>query len=201
MKLIEKNNYSFKAQSDKFIGWNVFKCNLFEEAFNRYDLFFNIAKVHLKPLFENTENELAIGEYGRLREDECNYDEIKLTIIFNLDGVFFEAHYIINIANGEVTFDMDKPLICKEDYVIPNDTDGGLTELIKEKMEAGNRLVAVDGERFDEYFSNKYLSTFIDYVEYLENTVLVDKCKDCAYKRPYRLSGFCKELYVKNRCV
>ncbi|HEY5536484.1 MAG TPA: hypothetical protein VIL99_16310 [Ignavibacteria bacterium] len=123
MKILEKNNYSFKAHSDKFIGWNVFKCNLFDEDYNPYDLYFNIATKHLKPLFETTDNELAIGEYGRLREyensDECNYDEIKLTIVFNLDGIFFEAEYLINVATGVVELRMDKPLICVKDFIVP----------------------------------------------------------------------------------
>ena len=176
MKLIEKGKYDFKAQSDKFIGWNLFKCGLFDEEYNRYDLFFNIAKEHLKPLFSTTDNELAIGEYGRIREyensDEANYDEIKLTIVFNLDGIFFEAHYGINIANGVVDFAMDKPMICVKDFVAPEDMDAGLAELIKEKMEAGNRLVLVDDARFDKYCSDKLLSTFIDYVGYLEELVV-----------------------------
>lgn len=199
MKLIEKGSYTFKAQSDKFVGWNVFKCNLFDEEYNRYDLFFNIAKEHLKPLFSTTDNELAIGEYGRL-SDGFNYDELRLTIVFNLDGIFFEAHYGINIANGVVDFEMDKPIICVKDFVVPEDMDCDLAELIKEKMKTGNRLVLVDDARFDKYCSNKFLSTFIDYVGYLEELVPVDKCNDCAYARPYMLSGVCKELYAKNRC-
>ncbi|HEY5123701.1 MAG TPA: hypothetical protein VIK14_08200 [Ignavibacteria bacterium] len=178
MELLEKNNFAFKALSEKFIGWNAFKCGLFDEDYNPYDLYFNIATVHLKPLFETTDNELAIGEYGRLREyensDECNYDEIKLTIVFNLEGVFFEAHYVINIANGEVAFEMDKPIICVKDFIVPADMDSGLAELIKEKMKTDNRLVSIDDARFDAYFSEKFLSTFIDYVGYLEELVPVE---------------------------
>jgi len=204
MKILEKRNYSFKAQSDKFIGYNVFKCNLFNEPFNRYDLFFTISIEHINPLFGSMNDDLMIGEYGKLRDydpdEKFNDDDVKLTMVFNLDGIFFEAHYVININNGEVSFEMDKPMICKEDFKIPNSMEDGLAKLIKEKMEAGNRLVSIDDERFDKYYSDKFLSLFIDYVEYLENIILVDKCKDCAYKRPYRLSGFCKELYVKNEC-
>jgi len=203
MEIFEKQIYSFKAQSDKFIGYNPFKCNLFNEPFNRHDLFFTISIEHINPLFGSTNDDLMIGEYGELRdyypEEKLNDDEIKLTMVFNLDGLFFEARYVININTGEVSFDMDKPMICKEDFKIPSSMENELAALIKEKMEAGNRLVSIDDERFDKYYSDKFLSTFIDFVEYLENIILVDKCKDCVYKRPYRLSGFCKKLYVENR--
>lgn len=205
MKLIEKDIFSFKAQSDKLIGWNVFKCNLFDEAFNRYDLFFTISNVHLNLLFGTTEDDLMIGEYGKLRDynpgEKYNDDEVKLTMVFNLDGIFFEAHYVINIVNGEVTFAMDRPSIMREDFVALEDMDAELVELINDKMKADKHLALIDDARFDAYFSEKFLNTFIDYIGYLEELVAVDKCKDCAYKRTYRLSGFCKELYVKNRCI
>ncbi|HEY5534615.1 MAG TPA: hypothetical protein VIL99_06765, partial [Ignavibacteria bacterium] len=130
-----------------------------------------------------------------------NYDEIKLTIVFNLDGIFFEAHYVINFANGEVAFEMDKPMICVKDFMVPADIDSGLAELIKEKMKTDNRLVSIDDERFDKYYSEKFLPIFIDYVEYLENLTFGDKCKECIHLYNYNLnhSDGCKELFVRNR--
>ncbi len=121
-------------------------------------------------------------------------------MVFNLDGLFFEARYVININTGEVSFNMDKPMIVVEDFKYPEDMDKGLTELIKEKMRAYEKILHIDDTRFDKYCSDKFLTKFLEYVVYLENIALVDKCKDCIYKIPYRLSGFCKELYVKNEC-
>ena len=192
MKILEKHNYEFKAQLDKQERLYSIKCILLEKDTDPDELCYKIKTEHLKPLFGTIDNELMTGEYEN--------DSMYLSMVFRVEGVFFEAHYVINIANGEVTFEMDKPLICKEDFELPDDINGDLTELIKQKMEAGDRLVSVDDKRFDKYCSDKYLEAFIDYVKYLENIVLIDKCEDCAYKRPYRMSGFCKELYVKNRC-
>jgi len=161
MKILEKNNYSFTGQSDKLIGWNNF--GLFEDD---HDEFFVIKQEHLQPLFGTTDNELAIGEYGN--------NELKLTIVFNLDGIFFEAGYLINLATGVVEFKMDKPMICVKDFVMPADMDPALAGLINDKIKTDKYLVLIDDAELDKYFSDKYLGTFEDYVGYLEGLVSVD---------------------------
>ena len=203
MKIIEKHNYSFKAMSDKLIGWNVFKCNLFDGPFNKYDLFFEISDKHKKAILNSISDDMMIGEYGKLRDydsdEKYNDDEIKLTMVFNQDGIFFEACYFINIATGEVTFEMDKPTIDVKNFVAPDNMDEALVESIEEKIKADKWTVAIEDEKFDEYCSCKFLGAFIDYVKYLEGLVLKDKCNDCAYKCTYNLRRECKELYVKNK--
>lgn len=204
MKILEKHNYEFKAQSDKLIGWNVFKCNLFDEPFNKYDLFFELSDRHKKEILNSTSDDLIIGEYGKLRDygpdEKYNDDELKLSMVFNRDGIFFESHYVINISNGLVSFKMDKPIIVVKDFIATDDMDEALVDLIKEKITTDKWTIAVENEKFYKYCSGKFIEQFIDYVKYLEELVLADKCKDCAGKYKYTLSGFCKDLYIKNGC-
>lgn len=164
MKILEKSNYDFKAQLDNPERLYSIKCILLEKDSGPDELNHKIKTEHMKPLFGTTDNELAIGEYGK--------NELILTIVFNLDGIFFEAGYKINVVTGDIEFKMDKPMICVKDFVVPEDMDGDLAELIKEKMEAGNRLVVVDDTCFDKYYSEKFMSTFIDYVGYLEEMLV-----------------------------
>jgi len=192
MKLLEKNNYAFKAQLDNLEKLYSIKCVLLENDTDPDELFHKIKTEHLTPLFGTTDNELMTGEV----DDNSVY----LSMVFRMEGVFFEAGYMINIMTGEIEFKMDRPMICVKDFVMLADMDTCLVELIKEKMKTDKHLVLIDDARFDSYFSEKFLSTFIDYLGYIEELVSVDKCKDCIYWYQYRLSGFCKELYVRNRC-
>lgn len=202
MKILEKNIYSFKAKSDKLIGWNVFKCNLFDGPFNKYDLFFEISDRHKKAILNSTCDDMMIGEYGKLREydsgEKFNDDELKLSMVFNQDGMFFEACYFINIATGEVMFEMDKPMIDVKNFVAPGNMDETLVDSIKAKIKADKWMALIEDKKFDEYCSCKFLSAFIEYVKYLEDLILEDKCNNCVYKCTYNLRRECKELYVKN---
>jgi len=166
MKILEKNNYEFNAQFDNPEKLYSIKCILLEKDTDPDELFHKIKTEHLKPLFGTNDNELMIGEI----DDNSVY----LSMVFRVEGVFFEAGYMINVATGVVEFKMDRPMICVKDFVMPADIITDLSELIKEKMKTDKHLVLIDDVRFDTYFSEKFLSAFIDYVGYLEELVLVD---------------------------
>lgn len=193
MKILEKHNYEFKAQLDKLERLYSIKCILLEKNTDPVELYYKIKAEHLKPLFGTIDNELMTGEIEN--------DSVYLSMVFRVEGVFFESAYNINLVTGEVMFFMDRPSIMKEDFVAPKDMDVGLAERIKEIMTPDKLMETLNDERFDKYYSDKFLSTFIDYVGYLEELVSVNKCQDCIYAHQYRLSGFCKELFVKNRCI
>ncbi len=193
MKILEKHNYEFTTQFDNPERLYSIKCILLEKDTDPDEMNHKIKTEHLKPLFGTTDNEMMTGDIEN--------NSIYFSMVLRVKGVFFEAGYKINVVTGNIEFKMDRPMICVKDFVISADMDAGLSEMIKEKIKTEKHLVLIDDAKLDAYFSDKFLSTFIDYVGYLEDLVQEDKCKDCAYKRPYRLSGICKELYVKNRCI
>lgn len=190
MEILEKHNYEFKVQLDNPERLYSIKCILLEKDIDPDELNYKIKTEHLQQLFGTTDNELMTGEVENT--------SVYLSMVFRVDGVFFEAAYNIDLSTGEVMFAMDRPSIMREDFLAPEDMDAGLVERIKDLMKPDKLMGCMNDEEYDKYFSNKFLSTFIDFLGYLEELVLVDKCNDCAYKRTYRLSGFCKDLYVKN---
>ncbi len=193
MKILEKHNYEFTCQFDETKKLHSLKCELLEKDSDPLEPYLKIKTEHLKPLFGTTDNEMMTGDIEN--------NSIYFSMVFRVKGVFFEAGYKINVVTGNIEFKMDRPMICVKDFVMPADMDASLSELIKEKIKTEKHLVLIDDARLDVYFSDKFLRTFIDYVGNLEELVLDDKCKDCAYKRPYRLNGLCKKLYVKNRYI
>lgn len=194
MKLLKKEINYFTGQSDKFIGWDAIKCVLLEKDST---MNLKINKEHLVPLPKISDYDTAVGE---LCFDSNNkFDTIFLSIIFKEDGMVFEAGYCINIANGEVDFQIDMPLICVKDFKVLDDMDADLTALIRNALKTNEEWITVVDQRFYKYFSEKYMNTFINYVGYLEGLASVDKCKGCVYAYKYILSGSCKEHYKKNR--
>lgn len=193
MKILEKHNFDFKAHLDNPERLYSIKCILLEKDTDPDELYYKIKSEHLKPLFGSTDNELMTGEI----DDNSVY----LSMVFRVEGVFFEVAYNIDLSTGEVMFAMNRPSIMREDFKVPQDMDAGLVERIMDLMKPDKLMECMNDEKYDIYFSNMFLSTFIDFLGYLEELVAVDKCKDCAYKRTYRLSGFCKDLYVKNRFI
>lgn len=197
MKLLKKEINYFTGQSDKFIGWKAIKCILLEKDSVLDDMHFKIKKDHLVPLPKIADYDTAVGE---LSFDSNNkFDTVFLSIIFKEDGMVFEAGYCINIANGEVEFQIDMPLISTEDFVLPADMDTDLTALIRNALKTNEEWITIEDQKFYKYFSDNYMNTFINYVGYLEGLVSVDKCKECVYAYKYILSGSCKDHFKKNR--
>ena len=118
---------------------------------------------------------------------------------FKVDGLFFESAYLIDLSTGAVRFAMDKPFIDLKEFVIPKEFEADLKERILELKGLGKMYDSINDVRLDRYFSDKYIPVFIDYVEYMEQLVKANRCNKCAKRFKYRLSGFCKELYSKNR--
>lgn len=197
MKLLKKEINYFTGQSDKFIGWDAIKCILLEKDSKLDDINFKIKKEHLFPLPKIADYDTAVGELSY--DSDNKFDTIFISIIFKEDGMVFEARYCINIANGDVEFQIDMPLISTGDFVLPADMDGDLTALIRNDLKTNEEWITIKDQRFYTYFSEKYMNTFINYMGYLEGLASVDKCKGCIYAYKYRLSGSCKEHLKKNR--
>ncbi len=189
MKILEKQNYEFKAQFDVTDKLHSLKCELLERDPDPLEPFLKIKCEHLKPLFDVQDNEFMTGEI----ENESVY----LSMVFNVDGLFFEAAYMIDLNSGEVRFVMDKPLIVKKEFVIPVEFEGDLRERIKGLTK---ELDTFNDEQIDKYFSNKYLGVFFDYAGYMERLIHANKCNECIQRFKYRLSKFCKEFYSKDKC-
>ncbi len=193
MKLLEKHNYEFSAQFDETQKLHSLKCELLKKDPDPYMQYFRIKTEHLKPLFGTTDNELMTAEY------EENKDSLYVQMTFKVDGLFFESAYLIDFNRGVVRFAMDKPLIDVKEFVIPAEFDVELKERLKELMRKDRMYDSFNDARLDQYFSDKFLGVFIDYVVYMEQLVKANRCDECAKRFKYRLSGFCKEFYSKNR--
>jgi len=188
MQLLEKHNYEFKAQFHELKNLHSLKCELLEKDPDPYELFLRIKNEHLKPLFDVQDNELMTGEI----ENESVY----IQMVLKVDGLFFEAAYMIDLNTGNIRFAMDKPLFVKNEFVIPAEFDEDLKERIKE---IAKDLDTFNDERLDKYFSGKYLKVFIDYAGYMEKLVKANRCDKCAHRFKYRLSNKCDGFYSKNR--
>jgi len=188
MIILEKHNYDFKAQLDTTNKLYSLKCELLGKDTDPFEPYLKIKKEHLKPLFDIQDNEFMTGEI----ENESVY----LSTVFKVDGLFFEAAYMIDLNTGEVRFAMDKPLIVKNEFVIPADFEEDLQERIKG---LNKELDTFNDERLDRYFSDKFLNVFIDYIGYLEQLVKTNRCNECAHRFKYTLSGKCDAFYSKNR--
>jgi len=132
---------------------------------------------------------------------EIENNSVYLSMVFRVDGVFFEASYNIDLVTGEVMFGMDRPSIMRKDFIAPMDMDAELVERIKDLMKPDKLMECMNDEMFDKYYSAKFLPVFITFVEYLENLTFVDKCKECIHVFNLNLnhSDGCKELFVRNR--
>ncbi len=212
MKLLNINEKegTFKVQSNKFIGYNKFKCHFPEEGFDHNDeWWFPLNKKHTttlpKLLFENR----AHGAYGKFRDDPNNtdphYDLLILDFTFTVNGISFRVFYDINIVSGEVAFRFSDITVIKEDFVASDDMPIKLCNMIKNEMNNKWELIGFwDNEqgrsKLFKYVIKKYLKQMKDYVNYLES-LNEDLCEDCVYKYKYRLSPSkeCKELYLKNK--
>jgi len=190
MRILEKHNYEFKAQLDPTNKLHSLKCELLEKDPDPYEPYFRIKKEHLMPLFDTQDNELMTAEY------DTKEDSLYIQMAFKTEGVIFEAAYLIDIKSGEVRFAMDKPLIVKNEFVIPAEFEYDLKERIKGLTK---ELDTFNDERLDRYFSDKFLKVFIDYTGYLEHLVKKNRCNECAHRFKYRLSGKCDAYYSKNR--
>ncbi len=192
MKIFEKHNYEFTAQFDETQKLHSLKCELLKKDPDPYVPYLRIKKEHLKPLFEAQDNELMTAEY----EEGSLY--IQMT--FKVDGLLFESAYLIDLSTGEIRFAMDKPLIALNEFVIPEKFEADLKERLLELKGLDKMYDSINDVRLDRYFSDKYIPVFIDYVGYMEQLVKANKCDECAKRFKYRLSGFCKEFYKKNKC-
>lgn len=193
MKILEKSNYEFIAKFEETQKLHSLKCELLERDPNPLEPYLKIKTEHLKPLFGSTDNELMTAEY------EENEDSLYIQMTFKVDGLFFESAYLIDLSTGAVRFAMDKPFIDLKEFVIPKEFEADLKERILELKGLGKMYDSINDVRLDRYFSDKYIPVFIDYVEYMEQLVKANRCNKCAKRFKYRLSGFCKELYSKNR--
>lgn len=188
MKIIEKRNFEFTAQFDESKKLHSLKCELLDKNTNPYEQFLKIKREHLKPLFNAQDSEFIIGEVKN--------ESVYLTMVFKVEGLFFESGYMFDLNTGEIRFAMDKPLFIKNEFVIPDEFDKDLKERIREVPE---NLGTFNDERLDRYFSDKFLKVFIDYAGYLEQLVKKSRCSECAHRFKYRLSNKCDEFYSKNR--
>lgn len=193
MKILEKHNYEFTAQFDETKRLHSLKCELFERDPDPFEPYLSIKPKHLKPLFEVQDNELMTAEY------EENEDSLYIQMTFKVDGLFFESAYLIDMNTGVVRFAMDKPLIALNEFVIPAEFEVELKERMKELMRKDKMYDSFNDARLDQYFSDKYLGVFIDYVEYMEQLIKSNRCNECKGRFKYNLSGFCKAFYKKNR--
>ena len=193
MKILEKHNYEFTAQFDETQKLHSLKCELLEKDSDPFEPYLRIKTEHLKPLFNECDNELMTGEY------DDKEDSLYIQMAFKVDGVFFESAYFVDLNSGEVRFAMDKPLIDLKEFVIPEEFEEDLKERINGLKGKDKLYESFNDARLDRYFSDKFLKVFIDYVGYMERLVKANRCDECAHRFKYRLCKFCKELYSKNR--
>lgn len=184
MKLLEKDYYSFKAQSDKFIKSFDLKCHLTDEQ--GY-----LKKEHLNQLPDISDYETARGE--------IEGDELNLSFVFKEHGIVFEVGYIINLVNGEVEFCIDAPFIIKQDFVETEDMGTELVAIIRNQLAGEDYVAFIEDEKFDEYFLKKFMPRFIEFGEYLERLVSERLCDSCIHLFNQRLAGCMDDFYVRNR--
>jgi len=192
MTITEKHNYEFKAQLEATNKLHSLKCELLEKDPDTFEPYLRIKAEHLKPLFDTEDNEQMRGEYEN--------DTLYLSMTFNTEGTFFECAYFLDLNTGEVRFAMDKPLIVLNEFVIPAEFDDDLKERIKELIRQGKNRDSFNDERLDQYFNDKFLGVFIDYVDYMERLIHENKCNECIQRFKYRICKFCKEFYSKDKC-
>lgn len=193
MKIIEQNNYEFKAQFDDPKWLHSIKCVLLEKDQDPKYLTHNIKPEHLEPLFGTTDYKIASAEV----DDQAILLEMKI----KTEGIYFECMYQINQKTGEVEFELYPPYLIKKEYVVPEDMSPELAGRVKKFMK--NRFVMANfpDEEFNKYYSDKFMPLFIEYAGYLKKLIKEKNCESCAYLYQHRLSRYCHNFYLENKCI
>ena len=191
MKILEQNNYDFKAQLKDPKWMHSIKCVLLEQEPDPKYLTHNIKAEHLEPLFGTTDYTIASAEI----DDQ----DILLEMSFKTEGIYFECMYKIGMVSGEIEFEMYMPYLVKKEYVVPEDMNPVLTDRVKKFMRNRFKMANFPDVEFNMYYSVKFMPVFVEYAGYLEGLVNKKNCEGCAYLYPHRLSGYCNNFYKKNQ--
>ncbi len=197
----------YQTQSNKFIGYNHFKCRLVDQTtFDaRNEWTFPVDPIHVKCFSSlGTHNDLC-GNYGKYRDDPIgtkpDYKHLELCFKFSDNGITFDVTYIINLLTGIIKLFLSYPFIIKEEFKPYNDLPIDLlNEINAAPVDEG--LINMDDQLFDrfvEYVSGRYMIQFIGYINYLKSItggshLNEPVCNACIFKYMYRLSGTCDQL-------
>jgi len=207
-------NTEYQTQSDKFIGYNHFKCKLVDQTtFDaRNEWAFPVDPIHIKCLAGLEPHNDLYGNYGKYCDDpvgtQPDWKHLELCFVLRDNGIIFNVTYRINLLTGIVVFFLSYPFIIKEVFKpqidLPIDL---LNDINSAPVDEG--IVEMDNQLFDrfvEYISSRYMKRFIGYITYLESLIPNDVserfgepvCANCIYKHKYVSSGSCDKL-IRNK--
>lgn len=200
-------NTEYQTQSDKFIGYNHFKCKLVDQvAFDVKDEWgFPVDPIHVKSLTGLQPEKYLNGYYGKYRDDPRNtdpdFEHLELYLQFRDNGIILGVTYTINLLTGNLTLFLSMPYIIKDEFKPHSDMPFELVNDIN-AAPVDDRIIDMNDDlhdRFIEYVASRYMKQFINYVRYLESLIGGSHlnepvCINCVYKHQYKLTGTCDKL-------